>query len=373
MNAALIIIAILAVLAILAIAVLAQCWRRFGLRQVAYQRHFSEERLFPGEQTVLRLQVTNNKLLPLPWVGLIEEFSGGLRPVDEGGRHSSAQRFTVRQSFTLGPFERVERDLPLQAVRRGCYAFAPVAATAGDPFGLYRAEGTLGSRAEVLVYPPFLEAWEYQVKAQQPFGEIGVRQPIWPDPARPAGVRDYVPGDPLRRLHWRATARVGRLQTRRFDPAAALHLVIVLDVNTAEQLWRGVDHALLERAISVTASIARDALEQRLPVGLLANALTVNFDQTIHVPSGRSPDQLLAILEELARLVLYFGLPISQLLERELPRLPVGAAVVLVSVLNSPDTDDALELLRRRGHPTYRCDPRSQPTPNEAEVTAFAR
>lgn len=360
------------VLAILAIGVLAQSWRRFGLHQVAYQRQFSEQRLFPGEQTVLRMQLINRKLLPLPWLGISEEFSSGLRPVHDSERHSSVRRFAVRQSFTLGPFERVERDLPLMAVRRGCYVFSAVAATAGDPFGLYRADGMLGSREEVLVYPAFLEDWQYQVTAQQPFGEVGTSRPVWLDPTRPAGVRDYVSGDPLRQLHWRATARLGRLQTRRYDPSAAVQLMIVLDVNTSEQSWRGVDHAVLEHAISVAASIARDAIAQRLPVGLLANALSVNSDQTIRVPPGRSPDQLAAILEELARLVLYFGLPIGQLLERVLPGLPVGASVVLVSALDSPDTDAALDMLRRRGHPTYRCDPREQDEALEGEVAACA-
>jgi uncharacterized protein (DUF58 family) len=364
---------LVSVLAILAVGLLAQSWRRFGLREVTYQRQFSERRLFPGEQTVLHMQLINRKILPLPWLGVSEEFSSGLRPVQDGERHGSVQRFTVRQSFTLGPFERVERDLPLLAVRRGYYAFSAVTAAAGDPFGLYRAEGTLGSREEVLVYPALLENWQYQVTAQQPFGEVVTRRPVWLDPARPAGVRDYIPGDQLRQLHWRATARLGRLQTRRYDPAAAVHLMIVLDVNTAEQAWRGVDHAVLEHAISVAASIARDAIENRLPVGLLANALSVNSDQTIRVPPGRSPDQLAAILEELARLVLYFGLPIGQLLERELPRLPVGAAVVLVSVLDSPDTDAAFAMVRHRGHPTYRCDPRERSEALEAEVSPFAR
>lgn len=359
---------LVSVLAILAIGVLAQSWRRFGLREVVYQRRFSERRLFPGEQTVLRMQLTNRKLLPLPWLGISEEFSSGLRPLNEGERHGSVQRFAERQSFTLGPFERVERDLQLLAVRRGCYAFSPVAATASDPFGLYRVEGALGGREEVLVYPAFLEDWQYQVVAQQPFGELATRRPLWLDPARPAGVRDYLPGDPLRQLHWRATARLGRLQTRRFDPAAAVQLTIVLDVNTSEQSWRGVDHALLEHAVSVAASIARDAIAQRLPVGLLANALSVNSDQTIRVPAGRSPDQLAAILEELARLVLYFGLPIGQLLERALPSLPVGASVVLVSALDSPDTDAAVDMLRRRGHPTYRCDPRAQDGARDEEA-----
>lgn len=353
---------LVSVLGMLAIGSLVQLWRRFGLRGISYEREFGEQRLFPGEHTLLRLRLTNGKLLPLPWLSLSEEFSTGLRPLEEAERPAGVRRFTVRQSFTLGPFEQVERDIPLLAVARGCYRFAAVPAAVGDPFGLYRTEGMLGQQQEVLVYPALLEDWQYRIEAQQPFGDLASRRPLWPDPARLAGVRDYVPGDPLHRLHWRATARVGHLQTRRFDPATALQLVVVLDVNTAEQAWLGVDHALLERSISVAASIVRDAVERRLPVGLLANALTVNSDRTIWVPPGRSPDQFPVMLEQLARLVPYFGLPIGHVLERELPQLPFGAAIMLVSVLDSADTAAAVAMLERRGRPVYRCDPREEAT-----------
>ena len=364
---------LIAALAALVVGALAQAWRRFGLRRVSYERHFEETRLFPGEETTLHLLVTNRKLLPLPWLSAAETFSAGLRPLDGRARHSDLRQFAVRQSFTLGPFEQVEREVRLRAERRGCYLFPPVAAAAGDPFGFYRAEGTLGRRDEALVYPELLERAAYTIRAQQPFGEVKAARPVWADPAKLAGVRNYAPGDPLRHLHWRATARLGRLQTRRFDPGAGLQLVLVLDVNTAAEAWHGVDHALLERAVSVVASIARDALEDGIPVGLLANALTVNSDQHIRLRPGQAPDQLAALLEELARLVPYFGPPVADILERELPRLPFGAALLLVSALDAPDTAAVLEAARRRGHPVLRCDPRDVAADEPAREPAWAR
>ena len=74
--------------------------------------------------------------------------------------------------------------------------------------------------------------------------------------------------------------------------------------------------------------------------------------------NGSSPDQLTVVLEDLARIVPYFGLPVARVLERELSRLPFGAAVLLVSALDSLDTAAALEDVRRRGHAVLRCDPR---------------
>lgn len=356
----------------LAIGGLAQLWRLAGLRDLAYERRFGETRLFPDETTTLRLRVTNRKLLPLPWLTVAEQFSAGLPPKDGRERHPDLREYVVRQSFTLGPFEQVERELVLQAERRGCYSFPPVVASTGDPFGFYRVETPLGRRDEVLVYPRLLEPDEYVVRAQQPFGEARAALPIWEDPTRLAGARDYVPGDSPRRIHWRASARLGKLQTRLLDPGANLQVLLVLDASTDERPWYGVDHALLERLISVTASIARDALAQRVPVGLLANTLTVNSDQTIRILPGRGPDQLTAILEDLARLIPYFGLPIAQVLERALPRLPFGAAVLLVSALDSAETEAALDAVRRRGHAVLRCDPRETASAADVEAVAWA-
>jgi len=342
----------------LAVGGLAYLWRNYALDRVSHERHFAERRLFPGEDVDLRLSLTNRKLLPVPWVTVVERFSTGLAPAGGQQPPSALRQITVRQAFTLGPFERVSRTVSLRAERRGCYQFGAVEATAGDPFGLFSAAQTLGGKDEVLVYPSLLDGWDYTVRAYHPYGEVKAARPLWEDPTRLAGARDYVAGDQLRRLHWRATARLGRLQSRVYDPGASLQLMLVLDGNTAEHPWHGVDHALLERAISVAATIARDSLERKIPVGLLSNTLTVNSDQYIRVPLGRSPDQLTVILEHMARLIPYFGLPVAPLLERELSRLPLGAALLLVSVLDSADVVMALDVARRRGHAIFRCDPR---------------
>ncbi len=348
-------VAATAILALVAISVL---WRHYALTDLTLTRSLDPTRLFPGEETQYTLSLTNQKLLPVPWLTVTERFPAALAAGIGDAVWPTSRERQVTQPFTLGPFERVHRSVTLRATRRGFYQIAEAQVAAGDPFGLAHAEATMGTVREVVVYPALLPAWAYDLRAHQMIGDYKAERRLWDDPARLAGVRPYESGDPPRRIHWRATAHTGMLQTKVFDPGADVQVILVVDCGTTELAWSGIDHELLERAVSVTATMARDTLDTRVPVGLLSNALTVNTGRHIRLMPGRSPDQLAAILELLARLIPYYLLPIERLLERELPTLPFGATLVLVSAAESEELSMTLETIRAHGHKIYRCDPR---------------
>ena len=125
----------------------------------------------------------------------------------------------------------------------------------------------------LLVYPRMVPLTALGLPADRPFGEYRALRRLAEDPLRMNGARAYAPGDTLRTIHWKATARRGELHTKTFDAAAAQPLALFLNVNTFEQIWEGVDPDLLEYAISATASIARWAWERGQPVGLYANSV----------------------------------------------------------------------------------------------------
>ncbi len=100
-------------------------------------------------------------------------------------------------------------------------------------------------------------------------------------PSRFAGVRPYTPGDSVRRIHWRATARLGEPVVKRFDPARERDVVIVLDVDTqpADQATpRGSDveaeHDRFEELCIVAASLARRFEADGAACGLAAANFT---------------------------------------------------------------------------------------------------
>ena len=78
-------------------------------------------------------------------------------------------------------------------------------------------------------------------------------------------------GDPLKRVDWNATARVGRLQSKLYEPSRTQATVIALNITTMERTWQGFDPVLLERGVSIAASLAQQVFDSGSALGLIAN------------------------------------------------------------------------------------------------------
>lgn len=335
------------------LAALARLWWRHGLSAVTYRRRFGTARAFWGEEITLDLITENAKPLPLPWLEVVDSFPSALEVVGTALEPSSVPRTKVfRAFFSVGPYERVRRRYRLRCAARGYYHFGPATLTTGDLFGFSARERELPGVDSLVVYPRLVPVTAFGLPARQPLGDHPAAQPLVEDPLRFAGVRPYAPGDSPRRVHWRASARTGALQTKQFEKSATPTAALFLDTNTFEYFWEGFDPALLELAITVTASLAAHCLDEGRQVGLFANAPiggSARF-QFIRLAPSRHPAQLPRILEALARLVPGTGFRIEEALVREGAALPWGATVVVVTPNVTAGLQRALARLARGGH-----------------------
>lgn len=344
--------AVAAVLAALALGS-AWLWNRFSLQGIQYERSFSNTRVFPGEQVDISISVVNRKLLPLPWLQLADEFPTRL-PLSKGKLDVTSRPHVGLLSHMVAVrwYERVTWKHHVEAAARGYYPFGPVTLTSGDMFGLFTSEEQRPEQSFLIVYPRVVPLESLGLPSKQPFGDMRSPQRIFEDPSRTMGIRDYQRGDGLKRIHWKATARRQALQVRVYEPTATPQLAVFLNVSTAEQYWQGTDVAVLEGAISAAASIAQYALQQGYAVGVFANAPLLQSDQVIRVRPSSHPQQLAAILEALAKLNAFTIEPIEQTVEKEMPRLPWGATIVVVTGVMSPGLAAALERARKAGRQT---------------------
>jgi uncharacterized protein (DUF58 family) len=330
----------------------ATLWARWSLRRLSYERVLPEDHVFPGDRIDLRLRMTNDKPLPLTWVEVTERFAPGLSAIDDpdfrpGSGNASPGISDWRTS--LGAHERVSRQYELQAEDRGVYEIGAARVRSGDPFGLFTSERIEEQRTRVTVYPRTVPV-ELALPSVRPYGEDAGGSRLFEDPSRIVGVRDYRPGDSMRRIDWKATARLGAMQARVYDPSSSRHLLLCLNTQTTEPMWAGVVVELLERSITVAASIARDAYEARYSVGLLANSTFPDADRSIRIPPGRRAEQFIRILEALAVVTPYVLEPLAAMLDREEHRLVAGTAVVVVTALMTGELASSILRLRRRGH-----------------------
>jgi uncharacterized protein (DUF58 family) len=323
----------------LIVAGLSWLWSALSLVGVSYTRSFSEVRAFQGEIVELRLEVGNHKLLPLTWLIIRDIFPPGL-PVDQ--KEMTANPTTNLVDFTTfwmpGARQRLSRSFRVHCIQRGYYRYGPAQVQCGDGFGFFERSATLPGEQRLIVYPAIFSMEQLHLPTKNPFGSQRTPSKLYEDPLRTAGVRQWSEGDDLRRIHWKASARQQELYSRIYEPSEEQQVLIFLNVATFERHWQGVITELHEAAVSVAGSLAAVAVEQRLPVGLIANGALPGSDQDLRLLPGRRPDQLMHILELLAAVTPFANAPIEELLLHESPRLPWGATLVMVTAI----THDAL-------------------------------
>ena len=266
---------------------------------------------------------------------------------------------------------------------RGYYQIGPAFAETGDVFGLHRRHSTVTTPGFVMVLPKMIPLSKYEFASERPIGEVRLANRLFEDPTRTAGVRPYQYGDPLQRVHWRATARTGELHCRVFEPTSLAGASILIDFHSA-----GFDDKRepmrSELAITTACSLAYAVSTLNQQVGLASNGCdaverirteasdepTSNIEDAesrddvrhqyeavsnserlrpVVVPTRRGFDQFQVIREALARLELTDKMTFSRLIIEASHRLPKDATIIAILPAVSVDTSVALGQLRKRG------------------------
>ena len=325
---------------------LSNLWSRHGLDHVGYERRLANDRAVWGDTVELEVTIENRKLLPLAWLQADDFVTEGTtideRPLIPSARPGYA---ILRNVWTLGPFEQVRRRFHLEAVQRGLYRFEWVRLSVADLFGRDVAAHEEVRRATLLVRPrtvPVRASSGAVVRLGTRRALAGLRE----DPSLFAGVRPFQPGDPRRRIHQRATARLGRPVSRRFEPSTARQVVIALDIQTHDgPTWLlTYDEDLVESLAVAAGSLARQFLADGAACGLALNSWTYRLARTAFVPPRAGPEQLARIADMLGRMSTTASVPFSGLLA-ELPRW-LGSDT-LVFTLSSRDPIAVAPALRR--------------------------
>jgi uncharacterized protein (DUF58 family) len=241
--------------------------------------------------------------------------------------------------FIPALFRGEPQDLSYQTRcdRRGLHHCAALPLSSTGPFGLFRVKRTLPAPGDILIYPSYYPLKRLRLLKQRGFSEKQARRQGLSSEV--LGTREYRPGDSLRRVHWRSTARTGSLVVKEFSDHDQLTLTVVLDLAAGGSLGQG-KFSTFETAIRIAASLAYLADQTNIPFYL------VGAGRRRQPPSH--PLSWTAALNYLAKVDNDGHEPLASVVGR-LPVLPF--VVVLVS---RPDeaTTNAVAALARRGTQT---------------------
>ncbi len=276
---------------------------------------------FVGEHIPVRVRVRNSSWLPLPWLLIEDRVPLDLKDTPE-----------YRYILTVGSRGVTDHQFALYCKRRGYYTVGPLALNTGDLFGFAEAAWQEARPIHVTVYPQIVPLYKLGLPSRSPFGVLPSRQRLFEDPNRMAGVREYVTGDSQRRIHWKASAHENTLLVKKFQPAIALNITVVLDLNrNAYPYLAAVGSS--EWAIVVAASVASYASEQRQSIGLICNGLdSLTEEPAAAIPAHNGQAHLMSILSLLARVQLRDGpAPLADWLPRQIADLEWGTTLVVVT------------------------------------------
>ncbi|WBL35728.1 DUF58 domain-containing protein [Tepidiforma flava] len=338
-------------LGVMAIGLGSRWWANRLFDRVTLRRRLAERRVFRSEPVTLEVELENRKLLPLPWFEWRLALGEHVLVTGEQLAASAVPglHYLVRRG-AAGWYSLERWQFTLSCERRGYHPVGPASMRSSDLIGAWPSRTEDGEVDHLIVYPRVYRLPELGLPAERPFGDVRGGERIFEDPLRIAGLREYRPGDPLRRIDWKATARSGELRSRVYEPSATRQLYVFLNVDTLEHAWEGYISDELERLVSVAASVITWAAGARYAVGLLANGAYPDADRPIRLPPSRARDQHARLLEALAVIQPLTMGDLAGAIRRESGRLERGSTIVAVAALVPQALADALERLANEGH-----------------------
>ena len=324
---------------------------RYGLKHMTCTRTFSNPTFFVGDEGELIEVVRNEKACILPWMRAESRISPYIRLGRQDNLHVSGEMYYC-SLFTVMPHQQIRRRHKVRFLHRGYYDLGSVSLTAGDMLGLTKAHKIIDLSVPVLVYPRLLDPENLPVPLSRTLGEIVRQRQLLQDPFLIRGIRPYQPGDPVRDIHWPATARTGEVHVRVHDYTARTRLLVVLNMQSEELQWRDQlsdkDTEVVEYAISLVATLCVQTLQSGLAVGFATNMpMAGSKESTIMLPAdGTSREE--DILSNLARLNIVRTQHFPTLLESLTAYS--GLDILVLSRYDSDSIQAAITQLRRSGN-----------------------
>ncbi len=230
----------------------------------------------------------------------------------------------------LRPGERRILSYSIESQQRGRYTVGPAVIQGSDPLGLFPFRRKAAESQTLIVYPEVLPL-SLPGSEGLPAGTIRVENPVYEDVTRYRSLREYLPGDNLRRVNWKASAKTGQLFVMDYLPLLHAPVLILLNLNSQDYPLRYRYHRI-ERAAALAASLVVYFLSLQQEIGLIASARLENEEAIPAAEIRGTHGHATTLLELLGRMEPAQGGPdFSELLFTAGIELPVRTRVEVIT------------------------------------------
>lgn len=348
---------------------------KFVFNHIEVGTSLEPKNIFHREISRFNIDITNRTSLPLYWLEVISYLPERLIFPNKIG-----------ELIRISPKNKVSLNYEIKGLKRGIYELGPVILQTSDIISGEEFKNTYSLNERLTVYPKIVPILFGRIHSYQPIGELRSDEVAFEDPSLFRGTREYSYNDPIKRIHWKLSARTGALQVKMYEPTIGAQSVIFLNLRYQDYMSFDRDYKV-ELAITLTASLATFLVRKKQEVGLVTNGGDMLIGDTEFkvqkIPPRRGEEHLIRILELLARVVSRRTEEFSPIIYSESLSFPRWVNLLVITPRENDQLMKTLIGINRRGTNVslftlmdYRGDRREEgifiyDVPNEDKIKAL--
>lgn len=225
----------------------------------------------------------------------------------------------------LGPRSALNLKYRCQCPRRGRYEIGPFSIYLFDPWGLFFFKKTFFLYSELYVYPRTFHIPKFPplVKGTVPWFGIGTSR-VSGDEHEFYGIREYKPGDPIKRIHWLSTARKNKLIVKQFQHQVFFRATIIFNLDKDKNFGEGKE-SVAEYTIKIAASVAKYFIERNVSVEIIAH-----IGEIAHIPFNKGAEHLEDIFRLLTIAQAESKISLDELFQEFAPYIPSDSSLIVI-------------------------------------------
>ena len=302
-------------------------WCSFSFKQLSGFQKIENKDYYVDDIVMIQSFIDNDTLLPVPHVEVHDTTIGKISDEND-----------CINVFNLIPTEREIVNSRVVAKYRGIYELGPLEVSISDIFGIFEFNRKIYSNIYFKIYPRIYNIEKFNLKSMQSYGTISTKQKAYEDNTSVSDIRKYYPGDSVKRIHWKVSAKMGSFFVKNYEMTGSASVFIFLDFRN--DCYKGINSRLIEEAaVETVSSIVSYFLKNQVSIDMYVNA------QRLYYTKGRDIKEINNFMEILCEIKTGGNRSIEDVFEKRIKLISKGSSIILATgIIDNKDADKYSEI-----------------------------
>lgn len=322
-------------------------WPKWVLPKIYFDRQFSTENCYVGDHVDFEWKMGNRGKLPISWIRIETELPSAVEL--DGVSSNGDQWIEFKSIMALGPTSEYKLKYDCCFTHRGYYLFSDVRYETTDHLGQRHYSGNLPDKSHIFVYPKLRPVHELIEDSQVYNGNREVKRWVVDDPLIAIGSREYTSTDPMKYVDWNATAKVGKMQVKKFSYSTERATMFLLNAQTKDYFWEGTEHDLMEQMVETVATYVSVNEKEMESYGLSSNCPVQEGAGGVMIQPARGRKHYHRVFRALTQMTHFTYCQFEDVVQYNIKHNPTHTRMVVVSGVINESILESIRIGMRKG------------------------